>query len=85
MLFADFAIYVLDMVGVVACAVAGTTLALYKRFDIFGCILVSLGLWGILFVLVRFSQNGVIIPEFGIILPIVILAGFAGFKFYKNA
>lgn len=51
----------------------------------FGCILVSLGLWGILFVLVRFSQNGVIIPEFGIILPIVILAGFAGFKFYKNA
>ena len=51
----------------------------------FMCILVSLGLWGVLFVFVRFSQNGVVIPELGIILPIVILAGFAGFKFYKNA
>ncbi|MDO4451117.1 MAG: trimeric intracellular cation channel family protein [Moraxella sp.] len=42
MLFSDLAIYVLDMIGVIACAVAGTTLALYKRFDIFGCILVSM-------------------------------------------
>ncbi|UNU74078.1 trimeric intracellular cation channel family protein [Moraxella nasovis] len=39
---AEFAIYVLDMVGIVACSVAGTTLALYKRFDFFGCILVSM-------------------------------------------
>ncbi|WP_066800782.1 trimeric intracellular cation channel family protein [Moraxella oblonga] len=30
------------MIGVIACAVAGTTLALYKRFDFFGCILVSM-------------------------------------------
>ncbi|OOR91687.1 hypothetical protein B0181_02790 [Moraxella caviae] len=38
----DFAIYLLDMVGIVACAIAGTTLALHKRFDFFGCILVSM-------------------------------------------
>ena len=30
------------MVGIIACAIAGTTLALYKRFDLFGCILVSM-------------------------------------------
>lgn len=29
----DFMIYLLDMVGVVACAIAGTTLALHKKFD----------------------------------------------------
>lgn len=34
-------IYLLDMVGVVACAIAGTILATTKRFDLFGCILVS--------------------------------------------
>lgn len=38
----DFMIYLLDMVGVVACAIAGTTLALHKKFDFFGCILVSM-------------------------------------------
>ena len=31
----DFMIYLLDMVGVVACAIAGTTLALHKKFDFF--------------------------------------------------
>ncbi|MDO4895730.1 MAG: trimeric intracellular cation channel family protein [Moraxella sp.] len=35
-------VYVLDMVGIGACAIAGTTLALHKKFDIFGCILVSM-------------------------------------------
>lgn len=35
-------IYLLDMVGIIACTIAGTTLALYKRFDLFGCILVSM-------------------------------------------
>lgn len=38
----DFMIYLLDMVGVVACAIAGTTLALHKKFDFFGCILASM-------------------------------------------
>lgn len=35
-------IYLLDMVGVIACTLAATTLAMYKRFDLFGCILVSM-------------------------------------------
>lgn len=35
-------IMITDLVGVVACSIAGTTLALHKRFDIFGCILVSM-------------------------------------------
>ncbi len=35
-------IYLLDVVGVIACAIAATTLAMYKRFDLFGCILVSM-------------------------------------------
>ncbi|MFC0820329.1 trimeric intracellular cation channel family protein [Moraxella marmotae] len=35
-------IYLLDMVGVIACAIAATTLAMYKRFDLFGGILVSM-------------------------------------------
>ncbi|MCL1623132.1 trimeric intracellular cation channel family protein [Moraxella sp. Tifton1] len=38
----DMMIYLLDMVGIIACAFAGTTLALHKRFDFFGCILVSM-------------------------------------------
>lgn len=35
-------IYAFDFVGVVACAVAGTMLAISKDFDFFGCILVSM-------------------------------------------
>ena len=35
-------IYLLDFVGIVACAIAGTILAKHKHFDIFGCILVSM-------------------------------------------
>lgn len=35
-------IYLLDMVGVVACSVAGTLLAMKKGFDFFGCILASM-------------------------------------------
>lgn len=35
-------LYFLDMVGIVACATAGTILAMKKRFDFFGCILVSM-------------------------------------------
>lgn len=38
----DVMIYLLDMVGVVACAIAATTLAMHKQFDFFGCILVSM-------------------------------------------
>lgn len=35
-------IYILDMIGVMACATAGTILAMKKNFDFFGCILVSM-------------------------------------------
>lgn len=35
-------IYIFDMIGVIACAIAGTLLAQHKGFDITGCILVSM-------------------------------------------
>lgn len=35
-------LYVLDMLGIIACAIAGTLLAQHKGFDISGCILVSM-------------------------------------------
>lgn len=35
-------LYFLDMIGVIACAIAGTLLAQHKGFDIAGCILVSM-------------------------------------------
>lgn len=38
----ELMIYTLDMVGIIACTLAATTLALHKRFDLFGCILVSM-------------------------------------------
>lgn len=38
----DLLIYLFDMVGVIACAIAGTLLAQHKGFDIAGCILVSM-------------------------------------------
>ncbi|OAP67906.1 MULTISPECIES: trimeric intracellular cation channel family protein [Psychrobacter] len=41
-IFPDILLYLLDMVGVVACAIAGTLLAQHKGFDIAGCILVSM-------------------------------------------
>ena len=41
-IFPDMLLYLLDMVGVIACAIAGTLLAQHKGFDIAGCILVSM-------------------------------------------
>ena len=41
-IFPDILLYVLDMVGIIACAIAGTLLAQHKGFDIAGCILVAL-------------------------------------------
>lgn len=38
----DILLYLLDMVGVIACAIAGTLLAQHKGLDISGCILVSM-------------------------------------------
>jgi len=48
----------------------GSNLALLSSAYIFGI----LSIWGILFTLSKISVNGSILPEFGIILPIIILA-----------
>ena len=50
----------------------------------FGFFIATLCAWGVLFVLIRFSLNGVIIPELGIILPITALLGFAAFLVFKH-
>ncbi len=42
MISPEIVLYVLDMIGVVACATAGTILAMKKQFDFFGCLLVSM-------------------------------------------
>lgn len=42
LIFPDILLYLLDMVGVIACAIAGTLLAQHKGFDVTGCILVSM-------------------------------------------
>ncbi len=42
LIFPDILLYLLDMIGVIACAIAGTLLAQHKGFDIAGCILVSM-------------------------------------------
>ena len=38
----DAIIYLLDMIGVIACATAGTILAQRKGLDLFGCILIAM-------------------------------------------
>ena len=50
----------------------------------FGFFIATLCAWGVLFVLIRFSLNGVIIPELGIIVPITALLGFAAFLVFKH-
>lgn len=47
-------------------------------------VLATLFLWGILFLLIRFSLNGVIIPEIGIIMPVFLLSFFGIFLFLKH-
>ena len=42
LIFPDILLYLLDMVGVIACAIAGTLLAQHKGFDIAGCISVAM-------------------------------------------
>lgn len=50
----------------------------------FVAIFVSLCVWGVLFLLIRLSINGAIVSELGIILPVLILMLFAGYKFYQH-
>ena len=42
LIFPDVLLYLLDMIGIVACAIAVTLLAQHKGFDIAGCILVAM-------------------------------------------
>lgn len=51
----------------------------------FGFFMATLLVWGVLFVLNRFSLNGFLIPEFGIILPIALIFSYGFFLFSKNA
>lgn len=50
----------------------------------FLCVLATLCMWGVLFALWRFGQNGVILPEIAVILPVMILGAFGAYK-YKLA
>ena len=50
----------------------------------FGFVFVTLSVWGLLFILSRFSISSVILPEIGIVLPIIIMLIFAIFQYSKN-
>ena len=50
----------------------------------FAFFIVTLCAWGVFFVLIRFSLNGVIVPELGVIAPIAALFCFASFLVFKH-
>lgn len=47
-------------------------------------IIITLCAWGMLFVLMKFAQNGVILPEIGVILPLLCLLCFAFYLYFRN-
>lgn len=47
-------------------------------------IIVTLCVWGALFVLMKFAHNGVILPELGVLLPIICIFGFASYLYFKH-
>ncbi len=51
---------------------------------VFISIVATVLIWGILFLLTVLSENGVILSELGIIVPVLILAFLAFFMFYKK-
>lgn len=53
-------------------------------FIVFIALVCTVLVWGILFLLMKFSENGVILSEVGIIMPVVILAFLGFFMLYKN-
>ncbi|EAL6528985.1 LptF/LptG family permease, partial [Campylobacter coli] len=53
-------------------------------FVAFVAFVVTLLTWGMLFLLSRLSENGVILSELGIVMPIVLLIFLGGFMFYKH-
>ena len=46
--------------------------------------IVSLCVWSVLFVLIRFAQNDIIIPEIAILIPIFLLLCFANYLYFRN-
>ncbi|WP_297195150.1 LptF/LptG family permease [uncultured Campylobacter sp.] len=46
--------------------------------------IVTLGVWGVFFLLVRLAQNSVLLPEFAIILPVCILICISLFLYFKR-
>jgi lipopolysaccharide export system permease protein len=57
-----------------------SNLALLSTLYIFGILM----LWGILFTLAKISSNGALLPEFGIILPLILLLLLSLYLIYKN-
>lgn len=49
-----------------------------------GFFLVVVGIWGVLYLLGKFTENGLILPEFGIILPVFIIVAASLAIFYKK-
>jgi lipopolysaccharide export system permease protein len=47
-------------------------------------VFITLLTWGILFILTKLSSSSVIIPELGVIVPIVFLGVFTLYKYYKE-
>lgn len=46
--------------------------------------LCTLGLWGVLYLLAKFAENGFVSPEIGLIAPICLLIAISLFLFYKK-
>ena len=44
----------------------------------------SLCVWGALFVMMRFARNGVISPEIGVLLPVILLGAYAFYLHFKS-
>ncbi|AQW81863.1 putative lipooligosaccharide transport system, permease component (LptG family) [Campylobacter pinnipediorum subsp. pinnipediorum] len=47
-------------------------------------VLVTLIIWGVLFILAKFSATGVLVPELGIVMPVVLLAFYSIYLFRLN-
>ena len=46
--------------------------------------IVTLCIWGLLFALMKFAQNDIIIPEVGVILPVFLLFCYANYLYFRT-
>lgn len=53
-------------------------------FVTFIAFVVTLMIWGVLFLLTRLSENSVIASEIGIVVPIIILGCLSAYMYYKH-